>query len=131
MGYKVSQRAEYITTHAKISSIANKTLDQKKFEKVNLLPITDDLLKVREFLVKEISLLTKRLHEKQEIETWKTLAEYAGTRITMFHRRRISEVFGMLVTRFIERGKYKDGEILEVKESMTMFEKHLIDRYGT
>ena len=45
--------------HIKISSIANKTLDQNKFEKVNLLPITDDLLKVRQFLVKEIPLLTK------------------------------------------------------------------------
>ena len=45
--------------YAKISSIANKTLDQNIFEKVNLLPITDDLLKVREFLVKEIPLLTK------------------------------------------------------------------------
>ena len=96
-----------------------------------MLPITDDLLKVREFLVKEIPLLTKRLHEKQDIETWRTLAEYAGTRITMFNRRRISEVFGMLVTRFIERGKYKDVEILKVKESMTMLEKHLMERYGT
>ena len=45
--------------HIKISSIVNKTLDQNKFEKVNLLPITDDLLKVRQFLVKEIPLLTK------------------------------------------------------------------------
>ena len=50
--------------YTKISLIANKTLDQNKFEKVNLLPLTDDLLKVRQFLVKEIPLLTKRLHEK-------------------------------------------------------------------
>ena len=50
--------------YTKISLIANKTLDQNKFEEVNLLPLTDDLLKVRQFLVKEIPLLTKRLHEK-------------------------------------------------------------------
>lgn len=95
-----------------------------------MLPITDDLVKVRGFLVKEIPLLTKRFHEKQEIETWRALAKYAGTRITMFNRRR-SEVFGVLVTRFIERGKYKDAEIVEVKESMTMLEKHLMERYRT
>ena len=41
----------------------------------------------------------------------------------------ISEVFGMLVTRFIERGKSKDAEMLKVKESMTILEKHLMERY--
>ena len=37
----------------------------------------------------------------------------------------------MLVIRFTERGKYKDVEIIEVKESMTMLEKHLMERYRT
>ena len=74
----------------KISPIANKTLDQARFEKVSLLPVTDVLLKVLEFLVKETPLLTKLLHKKQEIETWRTLVEYADARITMFSRKRIA-----------------------------------------
>ena len=58
------------------------------------------------------------------------LVKYAGTRITMLNRRRIGEVFGMLLARFIETGKYKNLEILKDKKSMPMLKNHLMERYG-
>ena len=42
-----------------ILSVCLKTLDPNKFDKVMLLPLTEDTMKVRSYLKKRISLLTK------------------------------------------------------------------------
>ena len=93
----------------KVSSVALQTSATKKLNKIQLLPLTEDLLKVREFLKNEIPKLTDALNEKATAENWRYLVELVGIRLTMFNRRWISEVFGMLKSRFIERYRWKEA----------------------
>ena len=80
----------------RISSVSLKCLHDKRFNKVQMLPLTDDLLKVREFLLDQIPKATAELINLPTVENWQYLAEIIGIQLTLFNRRRISEVFGML-----------------------------------
>ena len=84
----------------KISGISLRCLDDNKFEKVQLLPLTEDLLKVRTYLKEEIPRATATLKKFPTNDNWRWLAEITGIRLTMLNRRRASEVFGMLTSKF-------------------------------
>ena len=112
----------------KISSVATRALATNKFNKVQLLPLTEDLLKIREYLKTEIPKATSLLLQLPSTESWRNLAELTGIRLTMFNRRRISEVFGLLISRFEERDKWKDAEMEEIKKSLTPLEVQLMNR---
>ena len=113
---------------AQISTVCLKTMDTNKFNKVMLLPLTEDLMKVRTFLKQDISKNLKLLNEDHSIESWRALAEALGTRLTIFNRRRGNEVFQVLASRFSDRHKWRDAEMAEIKESLTPLERRLMDR---
>lgn len=112
----------------KISSISVKCLDDNKFDKTQLLPTTGDLLIVRAYLKTEIPIATQALVTLPTTDNWRRLAELVGIRLTMLNRRRISEVFGMLVTKFKSRESNKECEMDEIKKSLTPLEARLLDR---
>ena len=112
----------------RISSISLKNMDVNKFNKIKLLPVTDDLLKLREFLKNQIPKLTEELKGSPSLETWRSLAELAGIRLTIFNRRRGNEVFNLLLKRFKERKTYQANELEEIKKSLTPLEKRLMNR---
>ena len=72
----------------KISSICLKNMDLNKFNKVQLLPITEDLLKIRSFMKKEIPRLTEEVLQNTTLANWRSLTELCGIRLTIFNRRR-------------------------------------------
>lgn len=114
--------------NSKIASVCLKTMDVNKFQKVALLPLTDDLMKVRSFLKGVIPKLTKELDEKPSTELWRSLAEALAVRLTIFNRRRGNEVSQLLVTRFNDRHKWKSSELKEIKDSLSPLEKQLMQR---
>lgn len=111
-----------------ISSISVRCLDDNKFDKVQLLPTTNDLLIVRDYLKVEIPKATDALINLPTTESWRHVAELVGIRLTMLNRRRISEVFGMLLTKFSSREKNKESEMDEIKKSLTPLEARLLKR---
>ena len=112
----------------KISSIGLKTLSDNKFEKVQLLPVTEDLLKVRSYMKSQIPQITNQLTSKPTVELWRSLAEVLGARLTIFNRRRGNEVYKLLLSRYKEKHKWKEGEMPEIKDSLTPLEKRLMRR---
>ena len=82
----------------KICTLCHKTMDLNRFNKIELLPFTEDLLKVRAYLKSQIPLLRKELVDKPEVESWRKLAEVVGTRLTIFNRRRGNEVYNLLIS---------------------------------
>ena len=114
----------------KITTLCHKTLDVNRFNKVQLLPFTEDLLKVREYMKAQMPVLVKELGKNPNLDTWRMLAEITGSRLTIFNRRRGNEVFNLLVKRFEERGKYKEEEMEEIRSSLSPLEKRLMLRYG-
>ena len=114
--------------NTKISAICIKNMNLKKFNKCQLLPITDDLLKVRSYMKENIPLFTKDLFKEPTLQNWRKLAELTGSRLTIFNRRRGNEAFNLLLKRFKERGNYMAAEMEEIKESLTPLEKRLMMR---
>lgn len=113
----------------RINVISHKTLNTNRFEKVQLLPVTEDLLKLREYLKVGIRIYTEKLSVEVSMKNWRTLAEILGTRVTIFNRRRSSEVFQILISRYNERNKWKDSQVADFKDSLTPLEQKLMNRY--
>ena len=63
----------------RISSISLRCLDDNKFEKVQLLPLTEDLLK---YLKEEIPPATKTLKYFPTNDNWRWLAEITAIKVT-------------------------------------------------
>lgn len=114
---------------SKISSISVKTLGDNKFNKVQLLPVTDDLMKIRKFMKDQIKVRTLCLLENQSLHNWRSLAEVLGARLTIFNRRRGNEVYQLLLSRFKTRDKWKSAEMEDIKSTLTTLEKQLMNRY--
>ena len=95
---------------------------------MQLLPLTEDLLKVREYLHISIPNALKALRENATLENWRALAELIGIRMTIFKRGRANEVFGLLITRFLNRRKWKKAEMKDVKNFLTPLERRLMNR---
>ena len=80
----------------KISTISLNNLDINKFNKVQLLPVTEDLMEVRRYMKQNIVILTEELKKKPTLDTWRLLAELTASRLTIFNRRRGNEVMNLL-----------------------------------
>ena len=103
-------------------------MDDSKFNRITLLPITDDLLIVRKHLQTEIPRLTEKLNDSKDLDDWRAFAEAVGCRLTIFNRRRGNEVYQMLISKFESRDQRKESEIEEIKNSLSPLEKRLMDR---
>ena len=53
-------------------------MDANKFNKVMLWPLTEDIMKVRNYLKKRIPVLTKQVSDSPTLEDWRALAEAVG-----------------------------------------------------
>ena len=112
----------------RINTAALRTMDDSKFNRITLLPITDDLLIIRTHVQTEIPKLTARLNDSKTLFDWRTLAEVVGSRLTIFNRRRGNEVYQMLIKKFKSRNERKESEIEEIKLSLSPLEKRLMQR---
>lgn len=79
----------------KISSCALSTMNKRKFNHKELLPLTEDLLILTKFLNQEIERLTNKLSLDVDYKTWRTLASCALTRIILFNKKRSGEAAKM------------------------------------
>ena len=112
----------------RIAAVGLRSLADTKFAKIQLLPVTEDLLKLRSHLKLQILELTEQLSEEPKLEIWRALAECVGSRLTIFNRRRSNEVYQLLVSRYLNSDKWKAAEMPEIKDSLTALEKRLMDR---
>ena len=112
----------------RINTAALRTMDDSKFNRITLLPITDDLMVIRTYVQKQIPKLTSKLNDSKSLSDWRTLAEVVGSRLTIFNRRRGNEVFQMVVKKFQSRNDRKEAEIEEIKSSLSPLEKRLMER---
>ena len=86
-----------------ISSQALNTLDERKLNQENVLPLTEDKVRVREHILKETKQSMKQLEQFPETETWKKLAYLVLSRVCIFNRRKGGEVGAMLVETYSNR----------------------------
>ena len=72
----------------KVTSHALQNLSFKKHNKPQMLPVTNDLLVLRNFLTEKITALTTEVQKNAMKENWRRLAVLALARLIIFNKRR-------------------------------------------
>ena len=74
--------------HNKVTTPALDNLNVKKHNKPEVLPLTNDLLALRKYLVERIASLTDNVRKSTTRSNWRELAEVTLARLIMFNKRR-------------------------------------------
>lgn len=103
-----------------IVTVCLKTLGTNYFNKVQLLPVTYDLLKQRQYM-KDGKTIDRRAPDKNcTLQNWRNLTEVLVSRLTILNKRRVHKVFNLLLWRCESKKKWK----YEIKEFLTPLEKN-------
>lgn len=113
---------------SKISTTALRTLSDGQFKKTPVLPVTADLLKLREHCLAEIQIKGKKLIESPNLETWRQLAELTVTRIITLNKRRGNEGAKVEIVQFTDRPKWNEISMEEMTRSLKPLELQLCKR---
>lgn len=116
----------------KISSHARQTIAERKYNESDILPLTCDIVKLKDFLLQEIVRLSELLLKDINAVNWRNLAMAVLSRITIFNKRRGGETSQMKLSAYLKRktvtGEWKDAENLEIISTLSPIEKKLMDR---
>lgn len=114
----------------KISSHARQTIAERKYNEPDILPLTCDIVKQKDFLLQEIVRLSELLLKDINAVNWRNLAMVVLCRITIFNKRRGGETSQMKLSAYVNRktGEWKDAENLEIISTLSPIEKKLMDR---
>lgn len=148
---------DFISLHSgdwtdSVSSIALATLRTAHFNKIDFIPLTGDIVKLTQFLEAETKRLTDHLQrlieqdiDEQDIDeqdkdeqeeshinsvyqTWRQLCETTAALVTIFNKRRASEVVELLVQSYQERPKWTEKSNAEMFETLDEVERKLLER---
>ena len=90
----------------RILSASLRSLAENKFNKEDLLPLTSDLLLLRQYCENRTKILVKTLAAKPTLETWRNMAEVILIRITIFNKRCSNEPSSLLLKRYKEKSSH-------------------------
>ena len=110
----------YRVSHHSLSAIST-----KKFNKVDLLPLAEDLEKLRKSVLSKMSSNAEILEQHPQLEVWSELAQATLARLVMFNKRRGGEASKMLVKSYLERPDWSQVNNAEILSSLSGFEREL------
>lgn len=110
----------------RISSNALSTLHRRKFNTTQLLPVTDDLVKLTRYIDEEIIKYKLEVEgEKRNNQKWTRLATLCLARIILFNKRRSGEASKMKLSDYISRPTWDEQNTQEIRNSLTPVERKL------
>ena len=115
-----------------ISSRTLASMGEKRQNKIEYLPIAEDLKKLRCHLASEIEKLTSAIEEtgsgpQKHHSTWIQLAKVTLARIIIFNKRRSGETSKLEIEKFKSRPDWKHCDST-IKSSLTPIERRLCER---
>lgn len=107
------------------------TLNDRKHNQPDLLPVTSDLQKLKEFITSKIIALTKQLQgtNKPLLQSWRDLSEFVLNRLILFNKRRGGETAKLYLETYINRPDWRKNTNKDVVASLNGIEQHLLKRY--
>lgn len=110
----------------RISSNALSTLHRRKFNATQLLPITDDLVKLSRHIDNEIIKYKLEVDcVRRNNQKWTRLATLCLARIILFNKRRSGEASKMKLSDYISRPTWDEQNTQEIRNSLSSVEKKL------
>ena len=112
----------------RISHHSLTTLRKRKFNKVNVLPLAEDLDKLRKYIDLKICKSMKSLKKHPNLGDWRLLAQSSLTRLVMFNKRRGGEASELRVETYKKRPDWRKANSTEIMKSLNKFERELSKR---
>ncbi|KAK2565527.1 hypothetical protein P5673_010614 [Acropora cervicornis] len=112
---------------SKISSRSLASLLSRKQDKIEYLPLAEDLSFLRKHLDPKIVALSKVLTETKTVESWNKLAKATLARIIIFNKRRSGETATLEIEQLRRRPDWSKCSS-SLKESLTPLERRLCER---
>lgn len=113
----------------RVCAPAMKRIRMEKPSQVDTIPVTEDLVKLRNVTVNEMQQLTVKILTQPCASDWKRLAKLTVCRLILFNARRRAEVTHMKVTDYLSRPDWKNMVTGEMESSMNKIDAMLIKRY--
>jgi len=101
---------------------------KRRFSKVDLLPLTSDLKKLRLYLINSIDDVSEELKVKLSLMVWQKLAGRVLCRVAIFNKRRGGEASKMLFNSFQEKPNWEEACPGDIYETLQPLEKELMKR---
>ena len=98
---------------------------QTKANKVELLPLVDDLEQLKKIVLSKKSSIADVLEQQPQQEAWSDLAQATLARLVMLNKRRGGEASKMLPERFVETPDWTQVNSPEILSSPSGFEREL------
>lgn len=111
-----------------ISSASIQTLEYNKFNKKVVLPLTEDLIELKNYCTDNITKLTKELQDKPLLETWRSLCEIVVTGLTVINKGRGNEASNFLIKNFESRNEQHKMFADSILKSLSPLQKKLVQR---
>ena len=116
-----------------VSSIALRSLADSKFNKAEQLPLTDDLIRLKLYLLEDMARLSTRLDAAAscdiDVQDWRQLAEDTETRVLVFNKKRCSEAAKLTVEGYQTKPDWSGSQLSDITNSLQPMERILCDRY--
>src|SRR6218665_2593298 len=93
---------------SKIASASSTSLKHRQYNNPDVLPLTKDLVKLREYQEKALGAYTEALRKKQTYTNWRLLSDIVYTRVVIFNKRRGGETAKLALNAFLKRPKWHE-----------------------
>lgn len=114
--------------NSEVSSLASKTLNEQRWEKPKILPLTSDLIKFQQFIVKEAKEASENIKKGVQInKEYRRLTENVLALTLLLNRKRIGEIQYLLVT--VYKSSTPPTQQEEFLHSLTDAEKVLTQNF--
>ena len=113
----------------RVSSSSLASLKQKRYNNPDVLPLTSDLLKLRQYLSREIPRLSRELEDTVSSVTYRSLIELVYTRLVIFNKRRCGETARLLLDAVVNRPRWEETAQHEIVATLQPLEKQLLKRF--
>ena len=111
----------------RVSTIAVTTLSTNKFNKPSFLPLTKDLVTLRQYLDNKAKKYCEELERRANYNNWRNLADILLCLLTVFNKRRGGEVEELRLSTYMEKKDWTKTANAEVIELLEPLEKELFE----
>lgn len=114
--------------NSRVNRSATRRIQNEKRNKLEAVPLTEDLQKFRNYLVTKIRELSERLKIKCNSKDWVMLAKCTMSRLILFNKRRRAEVRELKVVEYLQRPDWKQNDCGEMAMALSPVDRMLADR---
>ena len=115
----------------RISHHSMTTLNDRRHNQPDLLPVTSDLRTLKEYITLKIVSLSSQLQSasRPDVRTWRELSEMVLNRLILFNKRRGGEAARLRVETYTNRPDWQQSTSQDVVASLSGIEQQLFKRY--